>query len=185
MLFDPVMWGCICSEKFTSPISYRNISSALAFTLSVTWLLAPAAFLVALPLARRFGWFSADIPGRVRERAIGSSEWAWESGRGEVPENAAPMQEGLPIRIFIFAPFIALVLLMVGATAIVALQTADDDAPMLATKLHQAMSANIRLQLDDYLARSPPPAGVQREDTSTPCCETRPSAPTVELSSLT
>ena len=165
LLFDPVMWGYICSEKFTSPISYRNISSALAFTLSVTWLLAPAAFLVALPLARRFGWFWADIPGRVRERAIGSSEWVWESGRSEVPGNAAPVQEGLPIRIFIFAPFIALLLLMVGATAIVALQTADDDATMLATKLHQAMSENIRLQLDDYLARPPPAAGVQREDT--------------------
>jgi PAS domain S-box-containing protein len=27
------------------------------------------------------------------------------------------------------------------------------------------MSANIRLQLDDYVARSPPPAGVQREET--------------------
>src|SRR6476660_5952020 len=25
MAFDPVMWGFICSEKFTSPISYRNI----------------------------------------------------------------------------------------------------------------------------------------------------------------
>jgi hypothetical protein len=73
--------------------------------------------------------------------------------------------EGLPIRIFIFAPFIALVLVMVGTTAIVALQTADDDARMLATRLHQAMSTNIRLQLDDYLARSPPPAGTQREDT--------------------
>ena len=165
MLFDPVMWGYICSEKFTSTISYRNISSALAFTLSVTWLLAPAAFLVALPLARRFGWFWADIPGRVRERAIGSSEWVWESGRSEAPGKAAPVQEGLPIRIFIFAPFIALLLLMVGATAIVALQTADDDATMLATKLHQAMSENIRLQLDDYLARPPPAAGVQREDT--------------------
>ena len=78
MLFDPVMWGFICSEKFTPTISYRNISSALAFTLSVTWLLGPVAFLVALPLARRFGWFWADIPGRVRERAIGSSEWIWE-----------------------------------------------------------------------------------------------------------
>ena len=165
MLFDPVMWGFICSEKFTSAISYRNISSALAFTLSVTWLLGPVAFLVALPLARRFGWFWADIPGRVRERAIGSSEWVWESGRSEAPGNTAPVQEGLPIRIFIFAPFIALVLLMVGATAIVALQTADDDATMLATRLHQAMSENIRLQLDDYLARPPPPAGVQREDT--------------------
>ena len=87
MLFDPVMWGFICSEKFTSTISYRNISSALVFTLSVTWLLAPVAFLVALPLARRFGWFWAEIPGHVRERAIGSSEWIWESGRGETPEK--------------------------------------------------------------------------------------------------
>ncbi len=80
MLFDPVMWGFICSAQFTSAISYRNISSALAFTLIVTWLLAPAAFLVALPVARRFGWFWAEIPGHVRERAIGSSEWIWEVG---------------------------------------------------------------------------------------------------------
>ena len=165
MLFDPVMWGFICSEKFTSAISYRNISSALAFTLSVTWLLGPAAFLAALPLARRFGWFWADIPGRVRERAIGKQRVGLGIGRSEAPGSATPEQEGLPIRIFIFAPFIALMLAMVGTTAIVALQTADDDAQMLATRLHQAMSANIRLQLDDYLARSPPPAGVQREDT--------------------
>jgi PAS domain S-box-containing protein len=127
--------------------------------------MGPLAFLVALPQARRFGWFWADIPGRVRERAIGSSEWIWESGRSEAPEKITPVQERFPIRIFIFAPFIVLVLVMVGATAIVALQTADDDARMLATKLHQAMSANIRLQLDDYVARPPPPAGLQREET--------------------
>ena len=47
-------------------------------------------------------------PGRVRERAIGSSEWTWESGRGEAREGADPVHEGLPIRIFIFTPFIAL-----------------------------------------------------------------------------
>jgi hypothetical protein len=122
--------------------------------------------------ARRFGWFWADIPGRVRERAIGNSEWVWESGRSEAPGNAAPVQKRLPIRIFIFAPFIALLLLMVGATAIVALQTADDDATMLATKLHQAMSENIRLQLDDYLARPPPPQASSAKTLSTPCCET-------------
>lgn len=161
MLFDPVMWGFICSGKFTSVISYRNISSALAFTLMVTWVLAPAAFLVALPLARRFGWFWAEIPGRVRERAIGSSDWVWESGRSAASESDAPAQEGLPIRIFIFTPFIALVLAMVGATAIVALQNADDDAGMLATKLHEAISANVRMQLDDYLARPPTPAGAR------------------------
>ena len=70
MLLDPAMWGFICSGQFTSAISYRNISSALFFTLTMTWLLAPGVFLVALPLARRFGWFWAEIPGHVRERAI-------------------------------------------------------------------------------------------------------------------
>jgi PAS domain S-box-containing protein len=162
MLLDPVMWGFICSGQFTSAISYRNISSALFFTLAVTWILAPGAFLVALPLARRFGWFWADIPGHVRERAIGGSKWIWEAGRGSTPGDAGPVQEGLPIRIFIFTPFIALVLLMVGATAMVALRSADDDAARLATRLHEEASASIRMRLDDYLARSPSPIDAQR-----------------------
>jgi PAS domain S-box-containing protein len=164
MTLEPMLWGYECADQFPSGISYHSITAALLFTTSITWAMGPVALLIALPLARRFGWFWAEVPGRVRERAIGSSEWVWESGRGEAPGNAGPVQEGLPIRIFIFAPFVALVLVMVGATAIVALQTADDDAQMLAARLHQAMSANIRLQLDDYLARSPPPAGAQRED---------------------
>jgi len=92
MLFDPVMWGFICSEKFTSAISYRSISSALAFTLSVTWLLAPAAFLAVLPLARRFGWFWAETPGRVRERAIGSNDWTWN--RAAARHGTAPTRCG-------------------------------------------------------------------------------------------
>src|SRR4029077_4480133 len=57
-------------------------------------------------------------------RAIGSSEWSWEAGRGDTRGSADDVQEGLPIRIFIFSPFIALVLVMVGATAIVALRSA-------------------------------------------------------------
>ena len=154
MLLDPVMWGFICSAQFTSAISYRNISSALFFTLAITWLLAPGVFLVALPLARRFGWFWAEIPGYVRERAFGSREWVWEAGRGSTPRDAGPVQEGVPIRIFIFMPFVALVLVMVGATAIVALQSADDDAAKLATRLHQEASTNIRMRLDAYLAGS-------------------------------
>jgi two-component system sensor histidine kinase/response regulator len=165
MTLEPMLWGYECSDQFPSGISYHSITAALLFTTSITWVMGPVALLIALPLARRFGWFWAEVPGRVRERAIGSSEWIWESGRSEASEGAAPVPAGLPIRIFIFAPFIALVLVMVGTTAIVALQTADDDAQMLATKLHQSMSENIRLQLDDYLARPPPPAGVQREDT--------------------
>ena len=52
----------------------------------------------------------------------------------------ARCSEGLPIRVFIFTPFIALVLVMVGVTAIVALQSADDDAARLATRLHHEAS---------------------------------------------
>ena len=163
MTLEPVLWGYVCSDQFPSGISYHSITPALMFTTSISWVLGPLAFLAALPLARRFGWFWAEVPGRVRERAIGSNDWTWESGRGEARDGADPVREGLPIRIFIFTPFIALLLVMVGATAIVALQTADDDATMLATKLHQAVSANIRMRLDDYLARSPPP-GAERED---------------------
>jgi signal transduction histidine kinase len=36
---------------------------------------------------------------------------------------------------------------------------------MLATRLHQQVSANIRMQLDDYLARSPPPIDDQLQGT--------------------
>ena len=55
--------------------------------------MGPVAFLAALPLARRFGWFWAEIPGHVRERAIGSSEWTWESGHGETRDYADAAQE--------------------------------------------------------------------------------------------
>ncbi len=164
MTLEPVLWGYICSDRFPSGISYRSITPALLFTTSISWLMGPVAFLVALPLARRFGWFWAEIPGRVKERAMGSSEWTWESGRGDTLGRAGEVQEGLPIRIFIFAPFIALVLVMVGATATVALRNADDDAERLATKLHEAVSANIRMRLDDYLKRSPSPIDADRKD---------------------
>src|SRR5262245_30840123 len=75
MLFDPIMWGYICSPEFTPRRSYLEISPALAFTLSITWVIGPVAFLAALPLARRLSWFWAEIPGHVRERAIGQKEW--------------------------------------------------------------------------------------------------------------
>ena len=148
--------------------------------------MGPVAFLVALPLARRFGWFWAEIPGHVRERAIGSSEWTWESGHGETRDNADAVQEGVPIRIFIFSPFIALVLVMVGATAVVALRSADDDAAMLATRLHHEMSANIGLRLDDYRAAFTVAGQTPSAKTlSFLCCKTRLSARTAAPSSLT
>ena len=40
-----------------------SISSALFFTLAVTWLLAPFAMLLTLPLVKRLGWFWAEILG--------------------------------------------------------------------------------------------------------------------------
>src|SRR5215471_2488156 len=165
MMLEPVLWGYVCAEQFPSGISYHAITPALFFTTSITWAMGPVAFLAALPLARRFGWFWAEIPGHVRERAIGSSEWTWEAGRGETRDRAEAAAEGLPIRIFIFAPFIVLLLVMVGATAIVALRSADDDAVRLATRLHHEMSVNIRMRLDDYFARSPSPEDARRDDT--------------------
>ena len=164
MALEPVLWGYVCSDQFPSGISYHAITPALFFTTSITWVMGPVAFLAALPLARRFGWFWAELPGHVRERVIGSSEWTWESGHGETRDNADAAQEGVPIRLFIFSPFIALVLVMVGATAVVALRSADDDAARLATRLHHEMSANIGLRLDHDRARSPSPIDPQRED---------------------
>lgn len=168
MLFDPLMWGFICSGEFTPAISYRNISSALFFTLAVTWVMAPPALLAVLPLAKRSGWFWADIPGRVKARPIGWTEWVWQSGPNQTPGSAGLVQDGLPIRIFLFTPFIALVLVMVGVTALVALRSADDDAARLATRLHQEASAGIRMRLDDYLARSSSQTGAQRADALVP-----------------
>src|SRR5262245_29397442 len=68
MMLEPVLWGYVCSDKFPAGISYYSITPALFFTTSITWAMGPVAFLAALPLARRFGWFWAEIPGHVRER---------------------------------------------------------------------------------------------------------------------
>ena len=133
---------------------------------------------------QRFGWFWAEIPGHVKERTIRGREWIWEAGRGGTHASAGPVQEGLPIRIFIFTPFIALLLVMVGATAIVALRTADDDARMLATRLHQVMSANIRGQLDDPFAASPQPAGAEGQSVAS-LLRSHTAGPTAGPSSLT
>src|SRR5215471_1396638 len=95
MALEPVLWGYVCSPQFPSGISYHAITSALFFTTSITWALGPLAFLAALPLARRFGWFWAEIPGRVKERALGGT-WEWESGRGATPGGTDTVSRGLP-----------------------------------------------------------------------------------------
>ena len=156
MSIEPQLWGYICSEKFTSEISYRNITPALFFTTAITWIIAPFAMLFALPLARTFGLYWADIPGHVRERVIGRKEWIWESGKGDTParEGEDGTQHGLPIRVFLATPFILLVLVMVASTAYITLRSAEHSASKLATRLHQDSSENINLYLDDYLERA-------------------------------
>ena len=154
MGLEPVLWGYVCSDKFPPVISYQAITPALFFTTGITWILSPIAMLGALPLARRVGMFWAEIPGHVRERALGRSDWAWEAGTGTgvVARTADTGEPGSPIRMLILGPFVALVLLMVGATAYVTLRSARDDANRLASRLHQEISENINLQLDAQLA---------------------------------
>src|SRR5262245_12785348 len=72
---EPVLWGFICSGRFTPEVSYRSVTPALFFTTSITWLLAPPAMLIALPLARRLRLFWAEIDGHVKERALGHKTW--------------------------------------------------------------------------------------------------------------
>lgn len=150
MGIEPQLWGYICADKFTPEISYRNITPALAFTTAITWLLAPLAMLAALPLARRFGMYWAEVPGRVKERLLWGKEWIWVSGRAQARGGADDVQ-AVPIRMLIATPFIALMLLMVGITAYVTLRSAEDDAVKLAGRLHEEIAENINLQLDDYL----------------------------------
>jgi signal transduction histidine kinase/FixJ family two-component response regulator len=152
MAMEPVMWGYICADEFTPEISYRSITPALFFTTGLTWLVAPIAMLGALPLARRFGLFWAEIDGHVRERRLGRAEWVWVAGRGGADPNGATARPGLPIRAFVLAPFIALVLVMVGATAYVALRSAEGDADRLAGRLQGQIAETMRFRLDAYFS---------------------------------
>ncbi len=155
MSMEPVLWGYICAGKFTSAISFGNITPALFFTTAITWIMAPFAMLAALPLARKTGLFWAEIPGHVKERLLGRKEWVWEAGTGETSLNTVARPQGWPIRMVFLTPFIALVLLMVGATAYATLRSAADDARKLAIRLHEEISANINFQLDGYLTGKP------------------------------
>ena len=155
MSLEPVLWGYICSDRFTAPIAYRQITSALVLTTGITWLMAPFAMLAALPLARRLGLFWAEIPDHVRERAVGGQQWLWTAGTSDPPRSPQGSDHGLPLRIFILLPFIALVLVMVGSTAYVTLRSAEDDAEKLALRLHQEISQNISLRLEKHFAALP------------------------------
>ncbi|MCV2218488.1 ATP-binding protein [Thauera sp. Sel9] len=153
LAIEPVLWGHLSAAQFTPEISYRTVTPALIFTTGVTWLLAPLVMLAALPLARRLGFFWADIAGHVKQRPLRQQQWIWESGREQ--QDAAPGvgESGVPLRMVILAPFIVLVLLMVGATAYVTLRSAAQDANRLAEWLHQEITGNINLRLDEQLSR--------------------------------
>lgn len=176
MFLDPVMWGYLSSEQFTPGIAYRSVTAALFFTLTVTWILAPFAFLLTLPVVKRLGWFWPEIPGHVRARWMHSREWIWESGRDAKSVSPDLLQRGLPIRVFIFLPFILLVLVMVGATAAATLRAAAIDADRLANKLHEETSDNVRMQLDGYLARTRSAVDAARSDELDALLRTRTSS---------
>lgn len=151
MSIEPQLWGFICADKFTAEISYRTITPALFFTTAVTWILAPVAMLVALPLARQLGLFWADIPFHVRQRALDQKDWHWVNS-GLVQDDTLPVHQGVPLRMFLLAPFILLVLMMVGATANVTLQSAERGATRLAQDLQQTHLDALSLRLDQHLA---------------------------------
>lgn len=140
MGIDPVMWGYLCSTQFTSSIAYRQITPALVFTMSLTWIIAPMGLMLALPLARRYGFFWAEIPLYIRERSF---------------RHHTHRAEGIPLRLVLVLPFIALLLTMVSATAYLVLKSSEDTARKLASHLHEEIAQNINLQLNDYVKQRP------------------------------
>ncbi len=147
MLIEPILWGYICADKFTAEISYRNITPALYFTTITTWLMAPFAMLLILPLSKKLRLFWADIPGHVKEKFLTSKEWFWESGKGSYGKWRQS-ERSLPVRIFLVTPFVVLMLTMIGATAFFTLRSSEEAAKKLAGKLQLAITKNIQLQLD-------------------------------------
>ncbi|RTL31710.1 MAG: response regulator [Burkholderiales bacterium] len=156
MSIEPQLWGYICSPQFTSDISFGNITPALFFTTSITWVLAPFAMLAAWPLCKRLGLFWAHIPGHVREKPLRHTGWTWESGLGDTQGKPLVEHRSVPIRMLIVMPFVGLLLLMIGVAAYSILRDAEADATKLASRLHEEVSENINLRLDEFIASEPP-----------------------------
>ena len=152
MAIEPELWGHIAAPQFTTAIAYRTLTPALFFTTAITWLLAPFAMLVALPLARSYGMFWAEIPLHVRERRFGAPAWRWVNAGSSASELGRGGRR-LPIRMVLAIPFIVLLLLSVGGTAYVTLTSAENAAVKLAGRLHEEIADNINLQLDDLLSQ--------------------------------
>jgi two-component system, sensor histidine kinase and response regulator len=144
---EPALWGHLCRSEFTPAISYRTVTPALFFTTGITWLLAPAVMLVALPLARKTGLFWADIEGHVKERFLGHATWVWESGTAAEARSNVVAAGRLPIRMAIVAPFIALVVVMVATTAYVAHSSNFEEANRVATLFQRQALSDVTLRL--------------------------------------
>ncbi|HEY1089735.1 MAG TPA: response regulator, partial [Burkholderiaceae bacterium] len=147
LALEPALWGHLCATQFTPALSYRSITPALLLTTGITWLLAPLAMLGALPLARRFGMFWAEVPGHVSEHRLGRAEPVWFSG------GALQRHRGVPIRLALTAPLVALLLLLVGGVAIGTQRYGKANADMLSQLLHAQVAENLNLQLDQFLDR--------------------------------
>jgi two-component system, sensor histidine kinase and response regulator len=157
MSVEPALWGHVCRAEFTPAISYRTVTPALFFTTSITWLLAPFAMLVALPLARRTGLFWAEIEGHVKERYVGRAAWVWAAGTS--PEAQRNLVTGrLPLRMVLVAPFIALVVVTVVATAYVAHDSNRQEADRVAVMSHREALADVAAQLQVSSAVASPVA---------------------------
>jgi signal transduction histidine kinase/DNA-binding NarL/FixJ family response regulator len=157
---EPQLWGYICSGKFTPEFSYQAITPALFFTTSITLLIAPFAMLAALPLARRYGMFWAEIPGHMKERLLGMRGFIWQSGPHPSPSRVDQSTQRWPLRVFIAGPFIALVLLMVTLVAFITLRSGEDAANALAERLHREISLTVDMSVDDYLDPALNPQGL-------------------------
>lgn len=150
LLIEPALWGYICSGKFTPEISYRSITPALFFTTSVTWILAPVAMLGALPLARRFAMFWAEIPEHIRIKRLWPRDF---TGR---PDTSADMPvDRVPIRMVLAAPILTFVLSALVLISALALTSGEKGAYVLAGRLNEEIAANIQLQLDNHSERDP------------------------------
>ena len=78
MAMEPVMWGYICSGKFSAEISYCSITPALFFhdgaDLGGRAVRDAGRVAVDSSLGLVLG---RDPTGTFRERALGSREWVW------------------------------------------------------------------------------------------------------------
>ncbi len=149
LMIEPVLWGYICSGKFTTQESYYVITPALFFTTFVTWCFAPFVMLVVYPLVRRAGYFWAEIPGHVKQKRWRGDKWLWESGSPEYidEECRTDSDAGVPIRLFILAPFIVTTILIMGTTFYCTLKNTERGTHKTAILFHEAIAEKINLRL--------------------------------------